>query len=274
MSSSQDCNTKTINPAKHWCFTYNNHTLEVINTICSICSLYCSKYVFQEELSSTGTPHLQGYLCFRKKSRPFSIFKDRNFHWEIARSPAASVSYCSNRAKRKDGGIIRCSGLPQLHLQTVTTLDQGQFYAWQSKALEFINRVDDRSIYWFYEGRGGVGKTSFCKYLCVHKHAMLVSGKGNDVKYGIVKYFEQYHRYPGIVIIDIPRQLQQFVSYAAIEEIKNGLFFCGKYESAMAIFESPVVLCFSNARPEVTTMSMDRWKIYKIVNKDLVFEFA
>ena len=274
MSSSQDCNTKSINPAKHWCFTYNNHTLEIISSICSICSKYCDKYVFQEEIGEQGTPHLQGYLCFRKKRRPFSVFKDRNFHWEITRSPPASISYCSDRAKRKDGGIIRCAGLPQLHLLTVTTIGEKQFWPWQSKAVQLIDNVDDRTIYWIYEGRGNTGKSSLCKYLCVHRRALLVSGKGNDIKYGIIKYFEQYHRYPSLVIVDIPRQLQQFVSYSAIEEIKNGCFFCGKYESSMAVFDSPRLICFSNARPQVELMSRDRWQIYRIVDKELVFEFA
>lgn len=271
-SSTQGCNTKSINPARNWCFTYNNHTSEVISSICSNCSILCTKYVFQEERGENGTPHLQGFLQFKTKRRPFSVFKDKRFHWEITRSVPASIKYCSDRSKRH--GSIYTMGIRELQLQTVNTIDRSKFYKWQDKVLGYLDDTSERNIYWIYEHAGGVGKSSLVKYLCVHHGCMLISGKGNDIKYGVVKYFERHGQYPKYILCDIPRSLQEYVSYAAIEEIKNGCFFSGKYESDMCIFNSPAVICFANERPLVDKMSKDRWKIYRIVDKDLIFEFA
>ena len=128
---------------------------------------------------------------------------------------------------------------------------------------------NDRTIYWFWEQTGNVGKTSFAKYTAVHSGSLIVSGKGNDMKYGIIKYKEKHGVAPRIVIIDIPRSIKDYVSYSGIEEIKNGLFFCGKYESDMCVFNSPHVICFSNSPPDTSKFSKDRWCIYEIVNNKL-----
>jgi hypothetical protein len=84
------------------------------------------------------------------------------------------------------------------------------------------------------------------------------------MKYGIVKYIEKHGFAPTSVIIDIPRSRLDYVSYTAIEEIKNGCFFSTKYESDMVVFNSPHIICFANAYPETSQMSADRWKIYEI----------
>ena len=268
----------SISPARNWCFTYNNHTLEIIESICSVCSLLCDRYVFQEEKGESGTVHLQGYIRFKRKARPFTYFKDKGFHWEIARSPKASIAYCSNKSKRLDGGKIWVHGLPELELENVRTIDPKQFYPWQSRVIDLLKSQSDRSILWVYESKGNTGKSSLVKYLCVHKDAILLSGKATDVKYGIVKFYEKHGRYPELITVDIPRTRKDFFQYSALEEIKNGCFFSGKYEGMMCIFNNPVVVCFSNSRPDLTTMSSDRWQIYEIFDNELrkinVFNFS
>lgn len=266
--SKQDSNTSSINPAKNWCFTYNHHTLEIICSICSICSIYCDKYVFQEEKGESGTPHLQGFLRFKRKRRPFSVFKDRGFHWEITRNVTASIRYCSASSKRS--GRIWTSGIRELQLETVRVLDESLFYDWQRTALTFLDDESDRTIYWIYEGSGNTGKSSFVKYLAVKRGAFMVSGKAADSKYGIVKFYEQFGKYPSLITVDIPRCMSDYVSYQALESIKNGHFFSGKYESGMCVFNSPVIICFANTMPEIDKMSLDRWQVYEIVNRKLL----
>jgi len=69
---------------------------------------------------------------------------------------------------------------------------------------------------------------------------------------------------PKVVIIDIPRTSESFVSYGGIEKIKDGCFFSGKYESGMVLYDNPHVICFANFPPVSETMSADRWHIVKI----------
>lgn len=273
--ATQNSNTKSINPARHWCFTLNNYNESEISSIEAKCSIFCEKWVFQEEVGSNNTPHLQGYLCFRKKRRPLGLFDNKRIHWEITRNPEASIRYCSKASDRIPNTRIRTYGIRGLQLLTVRTIGRDQFYPWQARVFEFAcAEADERTIYWIYEGKGNTGKSSLCKYLCVHHGAVLISGKGSDIKFGIVKYFERNGRYPELILADIPRSRAEFISYTALEEVKNGCFFSGKYESDMCVFNAPRLICFSNSRPDVEKMSKDRWQIWRITDKDLCFEFA
>ena len=86
--------------------------------------------------------------------------------------------------------------------------------------------AEDRSIHWYYEPDGCKGKTTFAKW--VHQNypdVLALSGKSNDMKYGIVKYLETHSVLPKTIIIDIPRGKTGYVSYTGIEEVKD-MFSC------------------------------------------------
>lgn len=247
-------NTKRPPASIHWCFTYNNYSEEGKEKL--LARLAPHKYVFQEE--DEGTPHLQGYVAFAKKMRPLEYVGIPEIHWEKCRSPKNAIAYCSDEQKRK-GEIW--SNLPiQKPLKLITELRQ-----WQQNTLELLEKEpDDRTIYWIWDEHGGTGKSVFAKYLCATKNAIILSGKGSDMKYGIISYIEKHGAAPDIIVIDIPRSNLNFLSYTGIEEIKNGCFFSPKYESGMCLFNCPHVVCFANERPVIEYMSEDRWKIKNI----------
>ena len=271
--SSRVGNIRRPSPSLHWCFTWNNPykshiSIEKFITLLESGSNGSKKYVFQEEIGDSGTEHLQGYVKFCKKVRPLTKFKDITcIYWEKCRSPDHSIAYCSDPDKRKENGRIWSRGidLPE----ALVILPRTDFYPWQERALSFLQDNSDRTIYWIWESNGNVGKSSFVKYLCVKHNALLLSGKGSDIKYGVVKFKESTGLYPRIIVIDIPRTVLDYVSYSAIEEVKNGCFFSGKYEGQMCLFNSPVILCFANETPKTEKMSLDRWKIFSINDKKL-----
>lgn len=96
-SEGKSGNTKQISPAKHWFLTLNNYTTDDIQFLCSISSI--KRYVFQEEMSESGTPHLQGHFEFEKKIRPLGFFKgtplEKRCHWEKTKNRHAAIQYCS-----------------------------------------------------------------------------------------------------------------------------------------------------------------------------------
>ena len=100
-ASAEGGNTKTpsVNPAKHWCFTFNNYSADDLTQFCAICASsnpVIKRYVFQEETGESGTPHLQGYIEFADRKRPMSVFKfTKKIHWEVCRSPTDAIAYCS-----------------------------------------------------------------------------------------------------------------------------------------------------------------------------------
>ena len=78
-------NTKTtppkrISPSKHWCFTWNNYPEDWEKQLRGSMVPHISKIVMQEETGENGTPHIQGYVEFKKKIRPMQLIKIKAIH--------------------------------------------------------------------------------------------------------------------------------------------------------------------------------------------------
>lgn len=259
---------KQISPSLHWFLTFNNYDEEDILRLLNICSnsSIVKRFRIQEEIGEKSKiRHLQGYIHFYKKTRPKNMF-DSKIHWEKCRNIQASINYCSKEKTRNGrewskGIIIK---IP------IKILDDDKLYDWEKEIIEIIKtEPDDRTIYWYWEKDGNIGKSTFCKYLAVKHGALILSGKGSDMKYGIVKYMEKNINYPRLIILDIPRTVKDFISYTGIEEIKNACFFSGKYEASMVLGNCPHIICFSNHYPSVIKMSLDRWNITYIGNDEI-----
>lgn len=262
ISSGEIGNTRQISPCIHWFFTFNNPTLEdKANMAIWSSDSSIKNYVYQMEIGEkTGTPHFQGYVSFKTKMRPMSVFKTHKIKWEISRDAKACVKYCS-KEKTSTGELYTNMKLPK----KIKILNDDQLYKWQLDIIDIIKgEADDRLIYWYWENIGNVGKSTFCKYLCIKYGAILVSGKSADIKHVISEYTKINKEYPQIILLDIPRTSADFMSYEALESVKNGCFFSGKYEGGMCIGNCPHIICFSNSPPIINNMSLDRWHIINI----------
>lgn len=256
-------NTKRCPLMNYSFFTFNNYTEKDIETL--IVSFGSHEYIFQEELGENETKHLQGCVKWiGGRVRPSEkINFTKNIHWEITKDWEASKRYCC-KVDTRNGNIFHNIPLPILP-RNLIILNTNNLYPWQYDITQIIKgEPSNRLIYWYWEPKGNSGKSTFAKYLCYHYNAIVVSGKGNDMKYGVMKYIEKYKVAPIIVIINIPRSCNGFVSYTGIEEIKDGLFFSSKYESDMCIFNSPHIFVFSNEEPNYEKMSEDRWFVFEI----------
>lgn len=89
--------------AKHWIFTLNNPVLSPADVL-RILAEHCSYAVFQLELSSSGTPHYQGYGAFKKPQRRTAVSKLLSrASWQVCRSPMIQIAYCQKEDTRTDG---------------------------------------------------------------------------------------------------------------------------------------------------------------------------
>lgn len=254
---------KRIVPSKYWCFTYFYDDNENLETLETILNKIADKWIFGfEECPTTKKKHLQGYLEFKFKHRPLEckLLKDYKIHWEKRRGTyQKNIDYCT-----KDGNFKTNIDFPE---PIECTLNYDIMYEWQKEIIDIIkNKPDARKIYWYCDDRGGAGKSELCRYLCLNHKAILLAGKCADMKYGIVKYIEKHNGIaPKIILIDLPRTFNNdYLSYSGIEEIKNGMFFNTKFESDMIIFNRPHIFVFSNTKPEVDSLSLDRWIIKNI----------
>lgn len=138
-----------------------------------------------------------------------------------------------------------------------------EYTYWQKSILDIIkSEPDPRKIYVYVDTLGGKGKSTFAKHLVMTKNALSLAGKSSDVKYALTEAIKD--RDIDIVIWDLPRSVGNLVNYQSIEEVKNGMFFSGKYESTMTLFNTPHLFIFTNEIPDLDKLSKDRWVINEI----------
>jgi hypothetical protein len=105
------------------------------------------------------------------------------------------------------------------------------------------------------------------------ENIIYVNGKAADIKAGIVSHIES-GKYVKAGIFGFPRTVTaEYVSYAALEEVKDGIFYSGKYESRMCMYNPPHIIVMANFPPDTSKMSKDRWVI-KNLGKDDGFHAA
>lgn len=247
---------------RNWFFTWNNYSEEDVNTIHSYLEKYAKKYMFQEETGEEGTPHLQGFFMLRSAAENVVLFKKfPGVFLRKLKSEEGSKIYCSKEETRTgrqwSGGYIKVRDPIE------------ELKVWQREIIDEIEQEpEDRKIIWRWEKRGRTGKTSLAKHICLkYDGAIYVSGKAADIKCAIQKMIEA-EKEPKIIIFDVPRTSLDYVSYQAIEEVKNGIFFSGKYESGMVMFNPPHVIVFANRPPYLAKLSLDRWDVKRIRKRD------
>ncbi len=152
-------------------------------------------------------------------------------------------------------------GFPGIAKKPPKLLSKENMYEWQKGIVDLCeSEPDDRTIHWYWDSDGCTGKTSLCKYLMWHHDAFLFSGKATDIASRIINRNEP----PRIALMNITRTAEGKLSWAAIEEIKDGCISSGKYEGGQMIFDPPHVIIFANFRPDTSTLSVDRWNIVNI----------
>lgn len=180
-------------------------------------------------------------------------------------------------------GDWRASDSVERHIEVRLEVPVFPSDGWQHQVIRMISgKPDERSIMWFFSESGSIGKTQFVKrWLIEHRStSTYLSGAGKDMNYALSAVLnptkkEKNWKMPNLthIFIDLPRSMygenDKFLSYGAIEKIKDGIVFNSKYESGMLLFNCPWVICFSNVEPEYEKLSNrdtggNRWNVYKI----------
>lgn len=262
---------------RKWCFTINNYTDEDIKQVSNLTE-QCDKYIYGFE-GKDATPHVQGYIIFGNAKRFRTLRKALpRAHWEVAKgTPDQNYRYCA-----KEGNFLtnmEPPGTPDTGATGTTRQDllelvraqyeNVEWKPWQEEVIDIADTcTSTRTIYWIYESTGNVGKSFVAKYLCLRPTTVICEGKKGDIFQQVNALIESNNQ-PKLIIVDCPRTCLDFVSYQAIECLKNGLLYSGKYEGGRCIFPSPTVICFANERPKISKMSLDRWKIFCIKDDEL-----
>lgn len=271
-------NTKT--PAvsskrvRNWFITLNNPTEEEKEFWNSTIPQLVSNFAWQVEKGEEGTVHIQGVLGF-SDGKSFSAVKkllgDR-YHLEPVKALKQAVVYCHKEEGRVEEGKTSQGWRKYLEEKKKTELvdywEERGIVAkpWQTFLFELVKlEPEERRIYWFWEETGNSGKSTWARKCILDnkEEALIVSGKGSDI-FSAYKGMLDEGKMPRIVILDIPRVSKGFISWPAIEQIKNGLAFSQKYESGMLIFNIPHLIVFANEPPPEGSFSKDRICVHHI----------
>lgn len=257
LGTMEEGNTETSSKKKqpvrrsYYCGTLFNY--EEIGTIVIEKELQqiCKKYKLGKEVCpSTGKKHLQMFLALKKPMRITEIKISGKPHLECCLgTEEQNVKYCS-----KDGDVITF-GFPK----PIKIIEE--LRPWQKKIEDIVlSEPNDRTIFWFYEPNGNIGKSALVKYLVVKYGCLFCQGGKEADIMNLV--FKSDMDTTNCVIFDIPRAHKGNVSYSSLENIKNGLVCNTKYETGVKVFNAPHIICFANfppAHPE--HLSEDRWYI-------------
>lgn len=138
-------------------------------------------------------------------------------------------------------------------------------YKWCDDVDKIIaGEPDYRKVYWFWESKGGAGKSQYSKWLANNKDGVIVvqSCKSADILTVIDNDIE-------VLILDFPRGQHPGTYFPcnAIEQIKNGMIMDGKLKkkARMLCFNTPHVIVFANEPPGmIGEMSEDRIVVVEI----------
>ncbi len=276
MQSVPECATTTqadnsggrgVHPRVWWKIVIGKQEIE-FRAICAVFTHLGKKFVFQEELSPEGFEHYQCLIQLKRKTRKAKLIKDlaTRLHCEvvnISASPSdeAFSEYYSKLETRVNGPWS--TGFSDIPSEPVKVLEYASMYGWQKEVYDQLKEEpDDRSIFWYWDPQGASGKTALAKSIVLNFGAFIFRGKSSDIANRII----QMPTAPKICIMNVSRSMEQYVSYQAIEEIKDGMLESGKYEGGQKIFNPPHVIIFANFPPKREMLSEDRWKV-KLISK-------
>lgn len=222
--------------------------------LCSILKQHCKEFYFQLEKAESGYVHFQGCFSLNVKHRLMetkNLLGFKKVHLEPVKNWHASINYSTKEATRLEG--------PWNHFSTFVYVIKHLNF-WQLAVLDMLKnqQPDPRKIHWIWDQVGNKGKSTFSKFVAINYGATILNnGSFSDLAFSIPSC-------PKIVIFDFPRTIEGRVNYSAIEAVKNGLIFSGKYESKTKIFNPPHIIVFSNFPPDRGSMSEDRWDIINL----------
>lgn len=93
--------------AKYWCFTLNNYTPADVDRL-SAPIPQVDYLIFGKEIAPSGTPHLQGTVCFQSRKRLSQLVTTiGRAHFTVTQLLSQSIEYC-----KKDGDFTEVGTIP------------------------------------------------------------------------------------------------------------------------------------------------------------------
>lgn len=152
----------------------------------------------------------------------------------------------------------------------VLRMEREGMYPWQRKVVDSIETDGERIVNFVVDSRGNSGKSTIGMWLLVKGYGKRLACTASPKELSASVLDTPNKK---CFIVDLPRTFRNHEAmeklFGAIEEIKNGFAEDHRYHHRMATFQPPAVWVFANSLPDLSFLSMDRWRIWLLEDKDL-----
>ena len=286
--------------AKNWCFTLNNYTPADIDRLAAPIA-GVDFLIFGREVGASGTPHLQGTVCFQSRKRLNQVIQAiGQAHCTVTKYLAQSIEYC-----KKDGDFTEVGELPEAARTKEEKSELEEFKQSVKEGVtdpvvlrelhsavcasypKFVDQYldDNRPKHKVQTHPLRPWQQTLYQRLVLAPEdrciIFIVDQTGDTGKSWFARYYTDIHDNAQIIIpgkkadmayvvredarvffLDCPRSKQgEFIQYDFLEELKNGMIFSPKYNSKVKKLATPHVVVMMNEHPDMTKLSDDRYSI-------------
>jgi hypothetical protein len=135
------------------------------------------------------------------------------------------------------------------------------------KPMVWKTTSDGRDIYTIYNPEGCSGKTILIKWLNQHSNKRVHIAQGLPAMRDLAEVIKNafIKGWTGeTIMINLTRTTSEDNYYESLEALIDGLITGPKYSGSTHVWNPRFVMLFTNLMPKLTTLTKDRWKIYKI----------
>lgn len=245
--------------------------------------LLAKRYVFQLEKGvENGYMHYQGRISLIKKHRKselmnmFQLIPVPNYLEPSCNATALTgdIFYVTKHETRVAGPWDERVTEKYIPRQYRGLLEK--LHPYQQQIYNTADHFDSRTINMIYCTKGNQGKSTIAS-LCELFAKGIDLPPVNDAEKLVQSMCDictsKQLRDPSPVFVDLPRAMNKERLngiYTAIEQIKKGKLYDTRYKYQEYWIDSPQIWVFSNIEPDLSMLSLDRWRIWTIDdNKNL-----
>lgn len=287
--------------SKNWCFTINNYAETAEEHLQALYPISVKYLIYGKEVaSSTGTPHLQGYLQLIKGQRLSGVIKllPKGTHVEQAKgTPDQASAYCRKEGKyqeygqiivqrqRTDLDAIKKAIREGMDLKTIREEHSETYAKYPRFVQEYMKDQIPSPVVAGHELRPWQAALNVKLNLPTNDREIifLVDPHGNKGKTWFSKMYCNLHNNAQILesskkadmaytvrqdirvlFISCTRTSCEYLPYGFLESVKDQLVFSAKYESTMKYMLPCHVVVMMNQEPDMYALSKDRYTIINL----------
>lgn len=274
-----------MNAVAMWDFRISANDLSELLIIKQLKKI-AKRYAFQlEQGEQTGYLHYQGRISLIKKHRKpelIKLFDDMPVpnYLEPSSNPTYYTGdqfYVTKDETRKAGPWTDKDTEKYIPRQYRGLLEK--LYPYQKFIYDSANVFDTRTINMIYCPKGNIGKSTIASICELYANGIDLPPVNDSEK--LIQSccdicIAKNTRTPSPIFVDLPRAMNKDRLngiYTAIEQIKKGKLFDLRYTYKEYWIDSPQIWVFSNIPPELNMLSMDRWKVWSVDDKNNLVEY-